>query len=133
MVFKNIAEKAQEQAGNLATAAQEKIDALIDEYNKILPLMEELGLSVNGFSIEAGVLPEIRTSLVGSIDNIKEEAINKIIAKNEGNKLLEIVLKAVLMAKKCHEKLEGVYISILKDIIVDIKLGVPPAVSVRFQ
>lgn len=128
--FKN---KIQSGTSDITGAAQEKINDILDEYKRILPYMEELGLSVEGFSIEAGLLPQIKTSLRGSIENIKDETVERIKLENNNNQLLVAVLNAVLMAKKCHLKLESVYISILKDIIIDVKLGIPPSISVRFQ
>lgn len=133
MVFKKIASQAQGKAAEMSSAAQEKIDALIDEFNDMLPFVEELGLSVASFDIEAGLLPQIKTSLVGSIDNIKDETVERIIAEHEANKLLITVLNAILMAKKIHQRLEGAYISVLKDLVIDIKLGVPPSISCRFK
>ena len=133
MVFKKIAEQAQEKAAGVASAAQEKIDAIIDEFNRFMPFAEQLGLSLSSFNIEAGLLPEIRATLIGSIDSINNEAVEKIIADNENNKLLIAILNAILMAKSIHERLEGVYISVLKDLVIDIKLGVPPSISCRFQ
>lgn len=127
------AKKMKEQATEITEIAQDKIDDIIQEYKRILPYMEELGLRVEGFSIEAGVLPQVRTSLVGSIDNIEIEAIEKIKGENKDNNLLIAILNAVQLAKKTHEKLEDVYISVLKDIVIDIKLGIPPSVSIRFQ
>ncbi|MEA5468409.1 hypothetical protein [Spirulina sp. 06S082] len=129
----DLKEQVQEQATDLSSAAQGKLDDLLDDYKRILPMVEELGLRVSSFHIEAGVLPQIQTSLVGSVDNLNNEAVEKIIAENESNKLLTTVLRAILMAKKCHERLEDAYISILKDIAIDIQLGIPPKVSVRFQ
>ena len=128
--FKN---KFQSGTSDITGAAQEKINDILDEYKRILPYMEELGLSVEGFSIEAGLLPQIKTSLRGSIENIKDETVERIKLENNNNQLLVAVLNAVLMAKKCHLKLESVYISVLKDIIIDVKLGIPPSISVRFQ
>jgi hypothetical protein len=133
MVFKKIASQAQEKAAGVSTAALEKIDDVINEFNAMLPFVEELGLSVASFDIEAGLLPQIKTSLVGSIENIKDEAVEGLIAEHENNKLLVAVLNAVLMAKNIHQKLEGAYISILKDLVIDIKLGIPPSISCRFQ
>lgn len=132
-MFNKIANQAQEKAAGLSAAAQDQIDALIDEFNKILPFAEELGLSISSFNIEAGLLPEVKTSLVGSIEDIKDEAVERIISENENNKLLVAVLNSILMAKKIHGRLEGAYISILRDLVIDIKLGVPPSVSCRFQ
>ncbi len=130
---KNFTDKIQEETGELADVAQDKIDLVISEYKRLLPYVEELGLTVQGFSIEAGLLPQVKTTLIGSIDKIKPEAIERIKKENENNKLLVAILNAVLMAKKCHQQLESVYISILKDIVVDIKLGIPPSISIRFQ
>lgn len=130
---KNFTDKIQEETGELADIAQDKIDLVISEYKRLLPYVEELGLTVQGFSIEAGLLPQVKTTLIGSIDKIKPEAIERIKKENENNKLLVAILNAVLMAKKCHQQLESVYISILKDIVVDIKLGIPPSISIRFQ
>ena len=132
-MFKNIANQAQEKAGQVGAAAQEKIDAIIDEFNAMLPFAEELGLSVASFDIEAGLLPQIKTSLVGSIDNINNEAVERIVSEHESNKLLVAVLNAVLMTKKIHQRLNGAYISVLKDLVIDIKLGVPPSISCRFK
>ena len=133
MVFKKIATQAQEKTAGVSAAALEKIDEVINEFNAMLPFMEELGLSVASFNIEAGLLPQIKTSLVGSIDNIKDEAVEGLITQNENNKLLVAVLNAILMAKSIHQKLEGAYISILKDLVIDISLGIPPSISCRFQ
>ena len=133
MVFKKIATQAQEKAAGVSAGALEKIDEVINEFNAMLPFVEELGLSVASFNIEAGLLPQIKTSLVGSIDNIKDETVESLITEHENNKLLVAVLSAVLMAKNIHQKLEGAYISVLKDLVIDIKLGIPPSISCRFQ
>jgi len=133
MVFNKITNQAKEKAAEVSAAAEDKIDEIIDEFNRFMPLAEELGLSIASFDIEAGLLPQIKTSLVGSIDNIENEAVERIIAENENNKLLIAVLKAILMAKGIHERLEGAYISVLKDLVIDIKLGVPPSISCRFK
>lgn len=128
-----VQDRVQEQTSEMAAVAQEKINLVLEEYQRFLPYAQELGLEVDSFSIEAGVLPQIKTSLRGSIESINNEAVERIKAENSNNKLLLAVLNSILLAKKCHEKLESVYISILKDIIIDIKLGIPPAISVRFQ
>ena len=132
-MFKDISNKAQEKAAKVGAAAQQQIDVIIDEFNAMLPFAEELGLSVASFDIEAGLLPQIKTSLVGSIDNINNEAVEQIISEHESNKLLVAVLNAVLMTKNIHQRLNSAYISVLKDLVIDIKLGVPPSISCRFK
>lgn len=133
VMFGNIKNQAQQKASEVAGAAQDKLEQVIDEFNKFLPLAEDLGLSLESFNIEAGILPEINATLIGSVDNIDNATVERIISENEKNKLLVAALKAVLMAKGFHEKLEGVYIAILQDLVIDIKLGIPPSISCKFQ
>lgn len=128
-----VIDQLQEQTTEVTSLAQEKINQVLDEFQKFIPVAEELGLKVENFSIEAGVLPKIKASLRGSIDNIKNEKIEQLKLTHTNNKLLIAVFNAILLAKKCNDKLESVYVSIFKDIIVDIQLGLPPAISVRFQ
>ena len=123
----------QAKAAEAAVAAQEKINEVIDEFNDLLPLAEELGLKLKSFNIEAGLIPQINASLVGSIDNIKTEALERLIAQHENKKFLVAIFNSILMAKSIHQRLQGAYISILKDLVVDIKLGVPPSISCRFE
>ena len=133
MVFNKLSSQVKGKAEEVAAAGEEKIDAIIDEFNKMMPFAEELGLSVASFDIEAGLLPQIKTSLVGSIENIKDETVERLISENESNKLLVAIFKAVLTAKSIHQKLEGAYISVLKDLVIDIQLGIPPSIACRFK
>ncbi|MGB3204473.1 MAG: hypothetical protein WBB28_05750 [Crinalium sp.] len=123
-----VTEQIQEQATEMAAAAQEQFNAVLDEYKNILPVAESLGLSVGTFEVQMGVLPEIRTSLVGLLERINEESVQKLIAENPNNKLLVLVLNALLITKELQQRLN---ISNLKGIVVDIRLGIPPKVSVH--
>ena len=80
MVFNKLSSQVKGKAEELVAAGEEKIDAIIDEFNKMMPFAEELGLSVASFDIEAGLLPQIKTSLVGSIENIKDETVERLIS-----------------------------------------------------
>jgi hypothetical protein len=123
----------QNKATDFGETALDKIDDVLDEYQKILPYLEDLGLKVEGLSIEVGLLPKIQTSLVASLDVIEVEAVERVKTENKTNKLLVSILNAVLLAKKCNDRLDEASISLFKDIVVDIALGIPPGVSVRFR
>lgn len=118
----------QEQATEIAAAAQEQFNAVLNEYQNVLPVAESLGMSVGSFEVHMGVLPEVRTSLVGLLDKINNESVQKLITENQSNKLLMLILNSLLVTKELQQRLN---ISNLKGIVVDIKLGVPPNVSVH--
>lgn len=117
-----------EQVSEISAVAQEQFNAVLEEYQKILPVAESLGLSVGSFKVEMGLVPEIKTSLVGSVERINKEAVQKLIAEHPTNKLLSTVLNALLITKDLQQRL---HIKALKGITVDIKLGVSPHVSVH--
>lgn len=123
----------QNQASELGETALKKIDEVLDEYQEILPYLQELGLTINGLSIEAGLFPKLKTSLVASLDVIEMEAVQRIKEENKSNKLLVAILTAILLAKKCDDRLDEAKISLFKDLVVDVELGIPPAIFVRFQ
>ncbi|MEG4121570.1 hypothetical protein QUA43_29375 [Microcoleus sp. N9_B4] len=120
--------KLQEQAIEISAAAQAQLNAVLDEYKNVLPIAESLGLSVGSFEVEMGLLPEIRTSLVGSVERINKDAVQKLIAEHQGNNLLVLIFNALLITKELQQQLN---ISNLKGIVVDVKLGIPPNVSVH--
>lgn len=60
MALKKIATQVEKKAAGFSTAALEKIDDLINEFNAMSPFMEELGRNLASFDIEAGVLPQIK-------------------------------------------------------------------------
>lgn len=130
---KNLANTLQEEAENTTEIIQEKLDLVIEEFKLMIPYLENLGISIQSFNIEAGLLPQIKTSLRGSINDIKPELIEQIKLDNAASKLLISILNAVLLAKSFHQKLESNYISIFKDIIIDVKLGITPSIVVNFK
>ena len=93
----------------VSNAAQERIDLVIEEYQRLLPYAEELGLKVNSISVEGGVLPQIKTSLRGKIDNITDETVERIKSENT-NILFLAFLDAILLARKINDKLENIYL-----------------------
>ncbi|HEY9848362.1 MAG TPA: hypothetical protein V6D28_02800 [Leptolyngbyaceae cyanobacterium] len=125
---KGVAEQIQEQAAGIASAAQEQFNAVLEEYQKVIPIAESLGLKIGSFNIDMGVLPEIKTSLIGSVDLIQKEAVKSMITTHQSNKILVTILNALLITKDLQEKW---HITNMKDIVVNIKLGVPPAISVH--
>jgi len=123
----------QEEASEVTDIVKEKLDSVLEEFKLMLPCLENLGFSVQNFNIEVGLLPQIKTSLRGSINDVKPELIEQIRLGNPTNKLLIAILNAVFLAKNLHQSIESNHISIFKDIIIDVKLGVPPGIVINFK
>lgn len=127
MSLKDSLSKAKATAEEIGDSAQGKVYELLDEYKKASASLETFGYTIGKFTVGMGLLPEIHTSITGSIDNIHEDKIETMIAERSGEKLLTSLLKALLMAKKFSE-----YVDLrLSNVTLYLTLGVPPKIRVE--
>ncbi len=75
------------------------------------------------------LLPEMHTALIGEIERIDVERLTALMEAKKDDTLLVSLLKALLLAKKVHGRVE----STLKGVTLHITLGVPPSVNVELS
>ena len=117
------------KAEELKGAAAEKADQLMKEFNEAVPALKGLGFSIRDFHIGMGVMPEVRTKLVGQIKDVKDEKVSELLEKYKEKKLLSSMLKSLQAALRIKGMLEALP---FKGIAMDVTLGVPPNLSVDF-
>jgi hypothetical protein len=110
----------------LADLSTGKVKEWLDEYKKATATLETFGFTVGKFTVGMGVLPEIHTSLSGSIQNIREDSLKKAIDEHQAEKLLVSLLNALIMARRFWEHVELK----LTGVTLDVTLSVPPAIKV---
>lgn len=133
MDFGKMKEKADELkdiSGDMADVALEKVNHLLDEFNKAIPTIKALGFSIKNFHVGMGVIPEIETKLTGSVDAVDAEKIQELIQNNQDKKILISILKGLQTASHAKEQLGELA---FKGVEVDIKLGLPPNISISFM
>ena len=124
--LKGVKEKAVEVGG----ATREKLDETLEEFKNATSLFGKFGFKVGKFKVGMGALPEISTSVSGSLEGVKVDSIKQLIEEHKDNKLLASMLKALIMAKEVRDRVELPYFTGAK---LDIKLGVPPKISFDLQ
>ncbi len=123
--LKGAAEKATD-FGGVATA---KVNELLDDYKNALDVLAKFGFSVGKFQVEMGILPEVRTSISGSVASIRDDQLKAMEEEYKENKLLVTMLSALVTAKGFSERVQ------LKasSVTLNIKLGLPPSIAVHFD
>ena len=111
----------------LGGSAKEKINEYLDEYKKAVATLEKLGFKVGKFTVGMGILPEVRTSISGSIENIREDGLKEMIEEHKAETLLVSLLNALITARRFWEHMELK----LTGVAVDLTLGVPPKINVE--
>ena len=119
-----------EKATELRGLAAEKLSGVLEDYRVAVETFETFGFKVTRFRVGMGVLPEINTSIRGSLKRVKESEIQELITKNEDKKILIAMLNALLAAKDVQARANLVEFS---QVALDVKLGIPPSVSFELE
>ncbi len=133
MVFEKFKEKTKQLkdiSDHVKDVSLDKVNQLLDDFNNALPTIKTLGLSMKNFHIGMGVIPEIETTLSGSVDAIDIKKIQELIQDNPDKKILTSILKALQTAFSAKEKLGDLA---FKSVEVVTKIGLPPKISVDFM
>jgi hypothetical protein len=125
MSLKDLIGQVQQVAGEAADLGTK----YLDEFNEALPTIHALGFSVRDFSVGMGLIPEVAGTLVGCIDDIDAGRLKELIALNTEKKTLVTLLKALQAAYNIKKQVPDIP---FKGIQVDLKLGLPPHVAVKF-
>jgi hypothetical protein len=136
MNFGNIADKIAKAKGDIASGERfsglldEKINSLLGEYSQAMESLKALGLKVGKIHLEMGILPQISTSIRGSIDDLDPVKVQKMLDDNPDRKLLTAILTALLTVFRIRDLVD---LKSTKDVVLDVTLGVPPKVSVNLE
>jgi hypothetical protein len=133
MAFDNVLKKAAEvkdKVAGLSLESSEKIIALIEEYKRAVQALQGLGFSVGKVRISVGVLPEIGTSIKASLHAIDQNRVRELLEANREEKLLAAILSALITVTMLRDTMD---LSGLRDVIIDITLGLPPRISIDLQ
>ena len=104
-----------------------RVNKWLDEYKKAMRVLETFGFTVGKFSVGMGIFPEIHTSISGSIENIREEGLKKLIEEHQTERLLVSLLNGLITARRLWEHVELK----LTSVTLDITLGVLPKINVE--
>ena len=111
----------------LDEATKAKVTAWLDEYKKAIAILEDFGFTVGSFTVSMGILPEVHTSITGSIQNIHEEALRKVMEGHQAESLLVSMVKALILLRHFWEHVELK----LNSVTINVTLGVPPKIAVE--
>jgi hypothetical protein len=110
----------------LEDVALAELHKLVDGYKKVVAVLEPLGFKMGKFSVVMGVLPELHTSISGSVKDINEDALKKLMDEHQSETLLVNLLKTLILTKKIWDHME----SKLTSATINLTLGISPKVTV---
>ncbi len=126
MTLLNVVGSLKEKTEEIEGVAKEKLLEGMDEFKKAVAILETFGFRIGRFTVGMGILPEISTSLTGSIENISEEGLKQIIQDHPADKLLISLIDALILARRlwAHVQLN------LTAVTLNVTLGLTPKIAV---
>lgn len=129
MALRDVMGTIKEKAEELEAVTEGKVTEGLDECKKAIATLEAFGSTVGSLTVGMGILPEIRTSISGSIENIHEDELKKIIQAQPEEKLLVSLLDALVTAKRLWEHVQLK----LTSVTLNVTLGLPPKVTAEMR
>ncbi len=112
-------------AAQFLSGAEAGLEHAILEYKKATAVLETLGVTVGSFTIGMGLLPEVHTTLTGSIRDIQTDKVQALSAQYSDEALLVALLKALQWARWGWEHMELK----VSTVTLHVTLGFPPKVT----
>ena len=119
-------------AADLGKKAGESVGEMLNELKSALSIFQALGFRADRLKMGGiGVgLPEMSTSIHGSVENIQAEKVNELSEQHKDNKLISMMLGALIKVKEISDHLD---IGNMKGVRMEVKLGAMPKISVDLQ
>lgn len=111
------------------TNAKKKMEKMLDDFNRALPALKSLGLSVTNLQVDMGFLPGIIATLKGSFEDMEPRKIRYLKEGNSENKVLGSILRALESAANIKNLIGELMVY---GIQVRVKLGLIPKVEIGF-
>jgi hypothetical protein len=137
----SVLRRLKDRAEGLQAGVSEKLDAVsgsgmeefkerIAELNEMIPLISELGYSVEDIRLGIGLLPEVGISISGLTKTMPDEAYNRIIVEQKEKPLLIGTIKALQNASAMQHR---IHIMGMRADTASITLGFPPKIMLEFK
>ena len=126
---KDQVDTAKGAVGGIGEMSFDKLYEWLDEFNSAMILLDDFGFTVAKFTVGSGLVPGVTISIVGSLDSVELEVVDKAITENEGKQIIATLMKSIRTAKNIREHVSSLPFS---DVRIDITLGWPPDISLDF-
>ncbi len=121
---------AAEAWGSISGAANEEVKGRITELNSLVPMIAELGYSVDGIQIAIGPIPDVVLKISGLSRTMPEDRYRRVLEEHKDKPVLLAVVKALQAASGLHQRIH--FMGMRSD-TASVVLGLPPKVTLEFN
>ncbi len=132
--MKRKAKEAQASVADRIADASESVQGKVLDatagVNEILPVIRELGYTVEGINVAVGLIPDVTIDISGLAKTIEDGRYQEVLEEHKDSKLRVGVIKALQGMSLMHQKVQ---IGQMTQDTASITLGFPPKVTLKFK
>ncbi len=121
---------ALEKVAAISGAGAEEFRARIADMDEVIPIIAELGYTLQGVRIGIGLIPDIGLTISGLTKTMPEDRYNRVLEEHKDKPLLIGVVKSLQAASALQQKIHMIG---MRADTASITLSVPPKVSLEFR
>jgi hypothetical protein len=114
---------------DLKDAALAGVKNLADDLNAHLPALREAGYTLTHVALELGITPKMKATFAAAPD-ISQERVDQVVEEHKEAHVTVALLRALHGAYRLQNSIR---IAGMKPCDIELELGVPPAVVVKFS
>ena len=114
---------------DIKEAGKEKINSLLNDVLGLAPLIEHTGFNMKEVSIDIGIPPGINISFSKEKD-IDPATIEKLLEENKDKEMFLLIVRGL---QKADEFQKAINMAEYKFRGLNMKLGIPPDVSLKYS
>ena len=123
-----LTDAVKEQATNLSDSVKEKAYALIEDWLKIFPSLENYGLFVTSFGINMSISPTLEVELRGEAEDFTVARLDQILEEVKDNTPMRTLFRTVRLTYDWHSRTSSE--QHFDKIYLKVVVGISPQVMV---
>jgi gas vesicle protein len=127
---KEMQNNVKEKIADLSEAGMDKLKEVLAEINDMLPLIRELGYTIEGIQVGIGLIPNISLDIGGLTQAMDEEAFKRTLEEHKEKRLLVGVVRTLQATSVLQQKIK---LGQMQSNSATIVLSLPPKVTLKFK
>ena len=115
--------------GEIKDAGSEKVNTFVTDILNLAPLIQETGFNMMDVNVDLTIPPSISLNFIKEKE-IAPDVIDKLLQENEDKQFFKLIVNAI---QKADAFQKGINLTSYSFKGVNIKLGLPPDISMKFE
>lgn len=127
---KEMQSTVKEKLSDISESGSDKLKEMLADIDAMLPLIRELGYTIEGVQVEIGLIPNVAIDIGGLTKAMDEETFRRVLEENKEKKLLVGIIRTLQTTSILQQKIK---FGQMESNSATIVLNIPPKITLKFK